>query len=228
MTTKDANIAQSAAEPVMQDESAVLASALMSELPANAEATALTASDLAQTSALLGDADADSNADLNADADADVDADVDADAVLDAGTDADPDLALGTMTDGEESFAEEVPEPPPPKPIQLLFWNEKAPASAGCWVSWREAGFECRGKIEKGLFTATCKGYGGSAKSQPVELLLWRRFVSQGEAIAVMDRTLSFDPLEAENLGFEVHSRVMIPFLQTSGALDEEQTAVGG
>ena len=47
------------------------------------------------------------------------------------------------------------------------------------------------------------------------------------EAIAVMDRTLSFDPLEAENLGFEVHSRVMIPFLQTSGALDEEHTAVG-
>ncbi|MEK0427999.1 MAG: hypothetical protein RL001_526 [Pseudomonadota bacterium] len=213
MTTKDANIAQSAAEPVMQDESAVLASAAMPELPANAEATAPPAPDLAQTPALLGDADADSNAD--------------AAAVLEAGADLDPDLAQVTMTDGEASVAEEVAEPPPPKPIQLIFWNERAPASAGCWVSWREAGFECRGKIEKGLFTATCKGYGGSAKSQPVELLLWRRFVSQGEAIAVMDRTLSFDPLEAENLGFEVHSRVMIPFLQTSGALDEEHTAVG-
>ncbi len=213
MTTKDANTAQSAAEPVMQDESAVLASAAMPELPANAEAAAPPAPDLAQTPALLGDADADSNAD--------------ADAVLEAGPDADPDLAQVTMTDGEASVAEEVPEPPPPKPVQLIFWNERAPASAGCWVSWREAGFECRGKIEKGLFTATCKGYGGSAKSQPVELLLWRRFVSQGEAIAVMDRTLSFDPLEAENLGFEVHSRVMIPFLQTSGALDEEHTAVG-
>lgn len=213
MTTKDANIAQSAAEPVMQDESVVLASAAMPELPANAEATAPPAPDLAQTPALLGDADADSNAD--------------ADAVLEAGADLDPDLAQVTMTDGEASVAEEVAEPPPPKPIQLIFWNERAPASAGCWVSWREAGFECRGKIEKGLFTATCKGYGGSAKSQPVELLLWRRFVSQGEAIAVMDRTLSFDPLEAENLGFEVHSRVMIPFLQTSGALDEEHTAVG-
>ena len=213
MTTKDANIAQSAAEPVMQDESAVLASAAMPELPANVEAAAPPASYLAQTPALLGDADADSNAD--------------ADAVLEAGPDADPDLAQVTMTDGEASVAEEVPEPPPPKPVQLIFWNERAPASAGCWVSWREAGFECRGKIEKGLFTATCKGYGGSAKSQPVELLLWRRFVSQGEAIAVMDRTLSFDPLEAENLGFEVHSRVMIPFLQTSGALDEEHTAVG-
>ena len=130
------------------------------------------------------------------------------------------------MTDGEASVAEEVPEPPPPKPVQLIFWNERAPTSAGCWVSWREAGFECRGKIEKGLFTATCKGYGGSAKSQPVELLLWRRFVSQGEAIAVMDRTLSFDPLEAENLGFEVHSRVMIPFLQASGTFDEEHAAV--
>ncbi|MEY4208505.1 MAG: hypothetical protein RLZZ20_1657 [Pseudomonadota bacterium] len=213
MTTKDANTAQSAAEPVMQDESAVLASAAMPELPANAEAAAPPAPDLAQTPALLGDADADSNAD--------------ADAVLEAGPDADPDLAQVTMTDGEASVAEEVPEPPPPKPVQLIFWNERAPASAGCWVSWREAGFECRGKIEKGLFTATCKGYGGSAKSQPIELLLWRRFVSQGEAIAVMDRTLSFDPLEAENLGFEVHSRVMIPFLQTSGALDEEHTAVG-
>lgn len=213
MTTKDANTAQSAAEPVMQDESAVLASAAMPALPANAEAAAPPAPDLAQTPALLGDADADSNAD--------------ADAVLEAGPDADPDLAQVTMTDGEASVAEEVPEPPPPKPVQLIFWNERAPASAGCWVSWREAGFECRGKIEKGLFTATCKGYGGSAKSQPVELLLWRRFVSQGEAIAVMDRTLSFDPLEAENLGFEVHSRVMIPFLQTSGALDEEHTAVG-
>jgi hypothetical protein len=213
MTTKDANTAQSAAEPVMQDESAVLASAAMPELPANAEAAAPPAPDLAQTPALLGDADADSNAD--------------ADAVLEAGPDADPDLAQVTMTDGEASVAEEVPEPPPPKPVQLIFWNERAPASAGCWVSWREAGFECRGKIEKGLFTATCRGYGGSAKSQPVELLLWRRFVSQGEAIAVMDRTLSFDPLEAENLGFEVHSRVMIPFLQTSGALDEEHTAVG-
>ena len=213
MTTKDANTAQSAAEPVMQDESAVLASAAMPELPANAEAAAPPAPDLAQTPALLGDADADSNAD--------------ADAVLEAGPDADPDLAQVTMTDGEASVAEEVAEPPPPKPIQLIFWNERAPASAGCWVSWREAGFECRGKIEKGLFTATCKGYGGSTKSQPVELLLWRRFVSQGEAIAVMDRTLSFDPLEAENLGFEVHSRVMIPFLQTSGALDEEHTAVG-
>jgi hypothetical protein len=213
MTTKDANTAQSAAEPVMQDESAVLASAAMPELPANAEAAAPPAPDLAQTPALLGDADADSNAD--------------ADAVLEAGPDADPDLAQVTMTDGEASVAEEVPEPPPPKPVQLIFWNERAPASAGCWVSWREAGFECRGKIEKGLFTATCKGYGGSAKSQPVELLLWRRFVSQGEAIAVMDRTLSFDPLEAENLGFEVHSRVMIPFVQTSGALDEEHTAVG-
>jgi hypothetical protein len=213
MTTKDANTAQSAAEPVMQDESAVLASAAMPELPANAEAAAPPAPDLAQTPALLGDADADSNAD--------------ADAVLEAGHDADPDLAQVTMTDGEASVAEEVPEPPPPKPVQLIFWNERAPTSAGCWVSWREAGFECRGKIEKGLFTATCKGYGGSAKSQPVELLLWRRFVSQGEAIAVMDRTLSFDPLEAENLGFEVHSRVMIPFLQTSGALDEEHTAVG-
>lgn len=213
MTTKDANTAQSAAEPVMQDESAVLASAAMPELPANAEAAAPPAPDLAQTPELLGDADADSNAD--------------ADAVLEAGPDADPDLAQVTMTDGEASVAEEVPEPPPPKPVQLIFWNERAPASAGCWVSWREAGFECRGKIEKGLFTATCKGYGGSAKSQPVELLLWRRFVSQGEAIAVMDRTLSFDPLEAENLGFEVHSRVMIPFLQTSGALDEEHTAVG-
>ncbi len=213
MTTKDANTAQSAAEPVMQDESAVLASAAMPELPANAEAAAPPAPDLAQTPALLGDADADSNAD--------------ADAVLEAGPDADPDLAQVTMTDGEASVAEEVPEPPLPKLVQLIFWNERAPASAGCWVSWREAGFECRGKIEKGLFTATCKGYGGSAKSQPVELLLWRRFVSQGEAIAVMDRTLSFDPLEAENLGFEVHSRVMIPFLQTSGALDEEHTAVG-
>jgi hypothetical protein len=213
MTTKDANTAQSAAEPVMQDESAVLASAAMPELPANAEAAAPPAPDLAQTPALLGDADADSNAD--------------ADAVLEAGADLDPDLAQVTMTDGEASVAEEVAEPPPPKPIQLIFWNERAPASAGCWVSWREAGFECRGKIEKGLFTATCKGYGGSAKSQPIELLLWRRFVSQGEAIAVMDRTLSFDPLEAENLGFEVHSRVMIPFLQTSGALDEEHTAVG-
>lgn len=213
MTTKDANTAQSAAEPVMQDESAVLASAAMPELPANAEATAPPAPDLAQTPALLGDADADSNAD--------------AAAVLEAGADLDPDLAQVTMTDGEASVAEEVAEPPPPKPIQLIFWNERAPASAGCWVSWREAGFECRGKIEKGLFTATCKGYGGSTKSQPVELLLWRRFVSQGEAIAVMDRTLSFDPLEAENLGFEVHSRVMIPFLQTSGALDEEHTAVG-
>jgi hypothetical protein len=213
MTTKDANTAQSAAEPVMQDESAVLASAAMPELPANAEAAAPPAPDLAQTPALLGDADADSNAD--------------ADAVLEAGHDADPDLAQVTMTDGEASVAEEVPEPPPPKPVQLIFWNERAPASAGCWVSWREAGFECRGKIEKGLFTATCKGYGGSAKSQPIELLLWRRFVSQGEAIAVMDRTLSFDPLEAENLGLEVHSRVMIPFVQTSGALDEEHTAVG-
>ena len=213
MTTKDANIAQSAAEPVMQDESAVLASAAMPELPANAEATAPPAPDLAQTPALLGDADADSNAD--------------AAAVLEAGADLDPDLAQVTMTDGEASVAEEVPEPPLPKLVQLIFWNERAPASAGCWVSWREAGFECRGKIEKGLFTATCKGYGGSAKSQPVELLLWRRFVSQGEAIAVMDRTLSFDPLEAENLGFEVHSRVMIPFVQTSGALDEEHTAVG-
>ena len=213
MTTKDANIAQSAAEPVMQDESAVLASAAMPELPANAEAATPPAPDLAQTPALLGDADADSNAD--------------AAAVLEAGADLDPDLAQVTMTDGEASVAEEVAEPPPPKPIQLIFWNERAPASAGCWVSWREAGFECRGKIEKGLFTATCKGYGGSTKSQPVELLLWRRFVSQGEAIAVMDRTLSFDPLEAENLGFEVHSRVMIPFLQTSGALDEEHTAVG-
>ena len=213
MTTNDANTAQSAAEPVMQDESAVLASAAMPELPANAEAAAPPAPDLAQTPALLGDADADSNAD--------------AAAVLEAGADLDPDLAQVTMTDGEASVAEEVPEPPPPKPVQLIFWNERAPASAGCWVSWREAGFECRGKIEKGLFTATCKGYGGSTKSQPVELLLWRRFVSQGEAIAVMDRTLSFDPLEAENLGFEVHSRVMIPFVQTSGALDEEHTAVG-
>ena len=212
MTTKDANTAQSAAEPVMQDESAVLASAAMPELPANAEAAAPPAPDLAQTPALLGDADADSNAD--------------ADAVLEAGHDADPDLAQVTMTDGEASVAEEVPEPPPPKPVQLIFWNERAPASAGCWVSWREAGFECRGKIEKGLFTATCKGYGGSAKSQPIELLLWRRFVSQGEAIAVMDRTLSFDPLEAENLGFEVHSRVMIPFLQASGTFDEEHAAV--
>jgi len=222
MTTKDANTAQSAAEPVMQDESAVLASAAMPELPANAEAAAPPAPDLAQTPALLGDADADSNAD----ADADADSNADADAVLEAGTDADPDLAQVTMTDGEASVAEEVPEPPPPKPVQLIFWNERAPASAGCWVSWREAGFECRGKIEKGLFTATCKGYGGSAKSQPVELLLWRRFVSQGEAIAVMDRTLSFDPLEAENLGFEVHSRVMIPFLQASGTFDEEHAAV--
>ena len=107
MTTKDANTAQSAAEPVMQDESAVLASAAMPELPANAEAAAPPAPDLAQTPALLGDADADSNAD--------------AAAVLEAGADLDPDLAQVTMTDGEASVAEEVAEPPPPKPIQLIF-----------------------------------------------------------------------------------------------------------
>lgn len=210
MTTKEANISQSAAEPVMQDESAVLASTAVSESPANTEATSPPAPGPAQAPALLVDAEAEAEAE----------------AAPEAGADLDPDLAQITMTDGEEPVAEEAQEPPPPKPIQLFFWNERAPASAGCWVSWREAGFECRGKIEKGLFTATCKGYGGSAKSQPVELLLWRRFVSQGEAIAVMDRTLSFDPLEAENLGFEVHSRVMIPFLQASGTFDEEHAAV--
>ena len=216
MTTQEANIAQSAAVPVMQDESVVLASAALSELPATAEATALPLPGAAQAPALSGDADVDSNAD----------ADADADAVREPGAEVDPDLTQATMTDGEESVAEEVPEPPPPKPIQLIFWNDRAPASAGCWVSWREAGFECRGKIEKGLFTATCKGYAGSAKPQPVELLLRRRFVSQGEAIAVMDRMLSFDPLEAEILGFEIHSRAIIPFLPTSVALNEEQAGV--
>ena len=222
MTTQEANIAQSAAEPVMQDESVVLASAAMSELPATSEAAAPPLAGSAQAPAPSGDDDVGSNAD----ADADTDADTDADAVREAGDEVDADLTQLTMIDEEAPVAEEVPEPPPPQPIQLIFWNERAPASAGCWVSWRAAGFECRGKIEKGLFTATCKGYAGSAKPQPVELLLWRRFVSQGEAIAVMDRMLSFDPLEAENLGFEIHSRAIIPFLTTSVAVDEEPAAV--
>ncbi len=116
----------------------------------------------------------------------------------------------------------QLPEPVPPKPVQLMPWNEKAPASAGCWVFWREAGFECRGKMEKGLFTATCRGYGGSAQTLPMEILLRRQFVSQGEAIAVMDSTSSFDPQQAASLGFEITSLAMLAFLPGSAALDEE------
>ena len=133
-----------------------------------------------------------------------------------------------------EALPEPLPEPPPPKPIQLVLWNDKVPASAGCWVFWREAGFECRGKIEKGLFTATCKGLGGSTASVPTDILLRRRFISQGEAIAVMAAMLSFDPQQAESFGFEITGRAMLPFLPVSpvspvsGALDEEQAAVSG
>lgn len=105
---------------------------------------------------------------------------------------------------------EEPVEPPPPLPVQLLYWNEKLPAADGCWIFWREAGFECRGKIVKGTLTATCRGYGDSLQSQPIELLLRRRFVSQGEAIAVMNGMLSFDPRSAESLGFDITARVML------------------
>lgn len=133
-------------------------------------------------------------------------------------------------TPAEEFPVEGVPAPPP-RPIQRVLWNEKVPASAGCWIFWREAGFECRGKIERGLFTATCKGLGGSTASVPLELLLRRRFVSQGEALAVIDSMLSFDPRQAESLGFEITGRALLPFLPASpgsGALDEEQPAVSG
>lgn len=139
------------------------------------------------------------------------------------------------VSDAEQTAIEQLPdplpEPPPPLPIQLILWNEIVPASAGCWVFWREAGFECRGKVEKGLFAATCRGLGGSVKSAPVEILLRRRFVSQGEAIAVLGSMLSFDPQQAESLGFEITGRAMLQFLPSapvSGALDEEQPAVGG
>lgn len=123
--------------------------------------------------------------------------------------------------DDQQAVVELLPELPPPHPIQLVLWNEKVPASAGCWVFWREAGFECRGKIEKGLFTATCKGYGGSTQSVPLELLLQRRFVSQGEAIAVMDAMLAFDPREAESLGFDITGQAMLSFLPASDTLNE-------
>ncbi len=143
-----------------------------------------------------------------------------------AESDADADALI--VTDGDPVPEEVLPEPPPPLPIQLILWNEKVPASAGCWVFWRAAGFECRGKIEKGLFTATCKGHGSSTTSAPIDLLIRRRFVSQGEAIAVVGAMLSFDPQQADSLGFEITGRAMLPFLPASGAFDEEQPAVSG
>jgi len=120
-------------------------------------------------------------------------------------------------------------EPPPPPLIQLMLWNEKVPASAGCSVFWREAGFECRGKMEKGLLTATCTGAGGSTQSTPVELLIRLRFISQGEALAVMGSMRSFDPQQAQSLGFEITGLAMLPFLPaptSSVTLDEEHPAV--
>jgi len=225
MTTEDADIPQPATEPVIQDAPAAPVSAPATDTPTDGDAAiavALTAEgepvvepagEGASSSAgdepvlWLG-----TEAEAGAEADSKPGLDLDAEPVM--------------VSDEADLPVEEVPEPPPPRPIQLVLWNEKVPASAGCWVFWREAGFECRGKIERGLFTATCKGYGGSAKSQPIELLLRRRFVSQGEAIAVMDRMLSFDPHDAESLGFEICGRAMIPFLPASGALDEEQPAV--
>lgn len=148
--------------------------------------------------------------------------------------------------DDEEVNAEVLPETPPPKRIQLVLWNEKFPASAGCWVFWREAGFECRGKLEKGIFTATCKGYGDAQQSQPVEISLRRCFVSQGEGIAVMGAMLAFDPQQAETMGIDIVGRTMLPVWSAapvssaempdasadpetapvSATLDEEQSAV--
>ena len=231
MTTEDADIQQPAAEPVIQDAPDAAASEPAADTPADGDvaiAVALTAEGEPVVepagegeSSLAGDEPV-----LSLDTEAEAGADVEAVGEVDSEPGLDLDAEPVMVSDEADLPVEEVPEPPPPRPIQLVLWNEKLPASAGCWVFWREAGFECRGKIEKGLFTATCKGYGGSERSQPIEILLRRRFVSQGEAIAVMDRLLSFDPLEAESLGFEICGRAIIPFLPASGALDEEQAAV--
>ena len=231
MTTEDADIPQPATEPVIQDAPAAPVSAPATDTPTDGDAAiavALTA-DGEPVVEPAGEGEPSLAGDepmLSLDTETDADAEVEALGEADSESGLDLDAEQVVASDEEELSAEEVPEPPPPRPIQLVLWNEKVPASAGCWVFWREAGFECRGKIERGLFTATCKGYGGSAKSQPIELLLRRRFVSQGEAIAVMDRMLSFDPHDAESLGFEICGRAMIPFLPASGALDEEQAAV--
>ena len=225
MTTEDANSEQPATETAIRDESAVAMSAPLTDTVAEGEVVvpqALT-TEGEQAASLAASGGEDEQTLTQEDLPS-----LPGDEPLSYG-EADTEARADSDFDAADDVAaQEIPEPPPPRPIQLVLWNEKVPASAGCWVFWREAGFECRGKIEKGLFTATCKGYGGSARSQPVEFLLRRRFVSQGEAIAVMNRTLAFDPHAAESLGFEIHGRAMIPFLPSSGALDEEQAAGSG
>ncbi len=241
MTTNDTDIQPPVAEPVTQTETAAVMPAPVSESEAKGESSGPEAvSAVVDTVAALeppageGEqhtAGAEDDTTLSDDVplgEAVGEMVVQSDAETDHETEAGAEAEQMPASDELLVPAEATAEPPPPRPIQLVLWNEKVPASAGCWVFWRNAGFECRGKIEKGLFTATCKGYGGSEKSQPIEILLRRRFISQGEALAVMDGMLSFDPHEAEQLGFEIHGRAMLPFLPVSSPLDEEQPAVAG
>ncbi len=228
MTTENADTQQPLAEPVMQDEPAVAAPAPAADSPADAEMSGLgevSAEDEPMAESALSAQDSDQTREEEGEASF---SDKESLSQVDAAPLSVAEAEESAATDDVLTPAEEAPELPPPSPIQLVLWNEKVPASAGCWVFWREAGCECRGKIEKGLLTATCKGQGGSEKSQPVEILLRRRFVSQGEAIAVMGGMLSFDPHEAERFGFEIHGRAMLPLWPVSRPLDEEQPAVSG
>lgn len=103
-------------------------------------------------------------------------------------------------------------EPPTPRPVRLVALNERLPASAGYRVYWREAGFECRGVIERGRVSVTCKGPGDSKQSQTVEILLKKQCVSQGEAVAFMASCLSFDPTNAASHGFDIVGKTVLPF----------------
>ncbi len=204
-------------DPPRGDEAVTLAadaesaeSSETSDIPEPAEVTEATASpeDLTMLAEAMDEAVADPMAEMRED-DA-VSTEAAAEAALPSLSD---DALLAEPAPGVEDQDAPAPEPElpaEPLPVQLLHWNEKLPAADGCWIFWREAGFECRGKMVRGLLTATCRGYGDSLQSQPVELLLRRRFVSQGEAIAVMERQLSFDPRDAGSLGFDIVGRTML------------------
>ena len=173
--------------------------------------------------------------DGGADTVAETNADADLDAITLEGESSDATEATD-LAHPDESALVPVEPPPVPQPVHVIALNEKYPAAAGHRAFWREAGYECRAVIQNANVTVSCKRMDDtepateasqpasesqavessqppqptqSPRSQAQEILLRRRFVSQGEAVAFMESCLAFDPNNAAELGFDEVGRII-------------------
>ena len=167
----------------------------------------------------------------------DAGADAESDTMMPEGESSDA-AAVTDLAHLDESVLMPV-QAPVPQPVHVIALNEKYPAAAGHRAFWREAGYECRAVIQNANVTVSCKRMddtqaSASQESQPAsdsqavqespqppqqppqsprsqaqEILLRRRFVSQGEAVAFMEACLAFDPNNAAELGFDEVGRII-------------------